>query len=305
MNCMQFAAAAALLALTACASESESLPDAGPDAAAPDAPTHDAGLPTVFGGARPADLLVPSSYDPSQPTPLVVALHGYHQINSYVTGVIGFNDLYESAGFLLIAPHGTQDADGKYFWNATDACCNFYANPVDDVAYINGLVDEISAAYNVDPKRIYLVGHSNGGFMSYRLACESSARFAAIISIAGASFDDASKCAPTDKINILQIHGTADSTIKYDGGSIKDHAYPSAAGSVARWAAYNGCATTTTPGFAMDVTNDSGAETDPLAYDGCPTGGSVAFWTVNDGEHLLFMATGQPLWDWLVAHPKP
>ncbi len=313
MNCMQSKSVVlfASLLLGACGSnDGVSAVDAAPT------PSIDAGLdaavgpPTEFGGARPATLLVPPSYDKSTPMPLVVALHGYNKASStYETGLLGLDPLYQTAGFLLIAPAGKKDSNDAFFWNATDACCNFDANPVDDVAYINGLVDEIVAAYNVDARRIYVVGHSNGGFMAYRLACTSASRFAAIISVAGATFEDVAACTPSARINVLQIHGTADNTIKYDGSSIKvqnvEHPYPSAAGSVQRWAAYNGCAATTTPGFALDLTSAAGAETDPVSYDACPAGGSVALWTVNGAPHLVLMSSGLPLWDWLVAHPKP
>jgi polyhydroxybutyrate depolymerase len=277
-------------------------PDAGSESTTPDAAP--AGPPTTFGGDRPAELKVPSGYDPAVPTPLVVALHGYSPNTTYVGAILGLDDLYDSAGFLLIEPAGTLDSQGDYFWNATDACCNFDANPVDDVAYIDGLVDAIEAAYNVDPKRVFVIGHSNGGFMAHRLACDSADRFAAIISVAGATFEDASRCAPSRPVSVLQIHGTEDGTIAYAGAAIDGHAYPGAVETVARWAALDGCTGASTPGAAIDLTNATGAETDVAAYTGCPAGGAAELWTVNGGVHLLLLTSGQPLWDWLSAHPR-
>ena len=283
--------------------------DAAPpaiDAAGPDGPP-----PTRFGGDRPADLLVPSSYDPATPIPLVIALHGYSNNNTYVTGVTRLAFTYETDGFLLIAPSGSPDQSGNYFWNATDACCNFYGSQVDDVAYLNGLIDEISAAYNVDPRRIYLVGHSNGAFMSYRMACTSASRIAAIVSFAGATFDDAADCAPAARVSVLQIHGTADTTIQYAGGSnmVQGAAvpYPGAVGSAARWATYDGCAATrSSSGPALDLTGDATAETTPTKHDGCPAGVDVELWTVADAPHLIILKPGaDPLWTWLSAHPRP
>jgi polyhydroxybutyrate depolymerase len=287
----------------------DSTPTVGADAAPgviDAAPGDDAtsGPPTSFGGARPAELKVPSSYDPAVPTPLVVALHGYSPNTAYLEAVLGLDPLYDTAGFLLIAPTGTLDSSGQYFWNATDACCNFDANPVDDVAYIDGLVDAISASYNVDPKRVYIIGHSNGGFMAHRLACDSADRFAAIISVSGATFEDASRCAPSQKVNVLQVHGTDDDTIAYAGAAIRGHAYPGAVETVARWATLNGCTGASTPGAAMDLTSLSGAETDVAAYAGCPAGGAAELWTVNGAPHLILMTSGQPLWDWLSAHSR-
>jgi polyhydroxybutyrate depolymerase len=279
------------------------VPDAAVDAASPDA-----SVPTTFGGERPAELRVPAGYDPSRPTPLVIALHGYSEFNTYVAGVLRLDP--NAGGYLLISPSGTRDEAGKYFWNATDACCNFFGSMVDDVAYLNRLIDEIGAAYNVDPRRIYVVGHSNGGFMAYRFACASAGRIAAVISVAGATFDDAAACAPSMPVNVLQVHGTADSTILPDGGSImvqgSPRTYPSAVGTVARWASYNGCAATTASGGdALDVTGDEMAETTRTQHDDCPTGGSVELWSVANAPHLITVKAADRLWTWMSAHSRP
>ena len=325
MNCMQSVAHGALAvcafglltgAAIGCGSSDATVAppgaDAGPDATpGPGTPDAAGGLPTTFGGDRPAELKVPASYDPATPMPLVVALHGYAANNTYVSAVLGLDPLYQTAGFLLIAPHGTLDSQGNYFWNATDACCNFDANPVDDVAYLGGLVDEVAASYNVDPKRIYVVGHSNGGFMAHRLGCESANRFAAIVSVAGATFEDVSRCTPATKINVLQVHGTSDDTIAYAGDSISiqgtPHAYPGAVGTVERWAQLNGCTGTSAAEPSIDLTTSGavGDETAPSAYAGCPPGGAAELWTVNGANHIIIFRSGEPLWDWLAAHPKP
>jgi polyhydroxybutyrate depolymerase len=301
------------LSLAACGDGSNESADAAVTPSmdgAPDAAHGDAGPDeALFGGVRPAQVLVPPGYDPQTPTPLVVALHGYSTNTTYVAAVLGLDPLYKTAGFLLVSPQGTKDPEGQYFWNATDACCNKFGAPVDDVAYLNGLVDEISGVYNVDPKRIYVVGHSNGGFMAYRLACTSANRFAAIVSVAGATFADVAACTPDAPVHVLQIHGTSDATIHYDGGTLQvqnvDVPYPGAVGSVERWAGYNGCATTTTGQAAKDLTGTADAETDPVTYDGCPAGGDVDLWTVNGAGHLIFFKSGEPVWNWLEGHAKP
>src|SRR5690349_15749612 len=113
MNCMRFSSVALIsLVFLACSADEEpSTPDA---AAPPDAgvtvPDAAAGLPTEFGGDRPAALLVPSGYDAAKPTPLVLSLHGYSPFNSYANAVFGLDPLYDTAGFLLLTPHGTLDA---------------------------------------------------------------------------------------------------------------------------------------------------------------------------------------------------
>jgi len=254
--------------------------------------------------------VIPASYDAATPTPLVIVLHGYSDTTAYPAAVFRLMASQEAAGFLMISPVGTLDTAGSYFWNATDACCNFDGNPVDDVAYLDGLITEVSAAYNVDPKRVFIVGHSNGAFMAYRFACERAGRVAAIVSVAGATYNTAASCVPSQPVNILQVHGNADMTISYTGGSITiagaPKTYPSAAGTVQRWATYNGCAGTTTAGAAIDLMGDAATETTSLSYDACPAGGAVALWTVDQAPHLIFFKAGPPLlWNWLAAHARP
>jgi polyhydroxybutyrate depolymerase len=236
-------------------------------------------------------------------------LHGYSSFTTYAAGVLQLDPTYENEGFLVLMPVGTLDSTGNYFWNATDACCDQFGAGVDDVAYLNGVVDEVAAVYNVDAKRTYVVGHSNGGFMAYRMACESASRFAAIVSVAGATYDDAQQCDPSEQVSVLQVHGTADPTILYGGGVNAmqgNAAYPSAAGSVQRWAGYDGCAMSTTAGAAIDVTGDATAETTSLGHDACPAGIDVELWTVADAPHLIFFKPDPPLlWTWLNVHAKP
>ena len=97
------------------------------------------------------------------------------------------------------------------FWNATEACCNFWNNPVDDVAYFNASVDDASTRYNVDPHRSFVIsfviGHSNGAFMAHRLACEASDRLGGSASLAGAAWIDSDRGQPTEPVAILQVPG--------------------------------------------------------------------------------------------------
>lgn len=305
-----------LTMITACGGTSAPAVDASLDGAPIDGATTpiDAigpdAAPTTFGGARPATLVVPASYDPATPTPLVIVLHGYSTATTYAAPLLQLVAAQASGGFLMISPTGTADSTGNHFWNATDACCNFEASQVDDVAYLDGLITEISGAYNVDPRRIYVVGHSNGAFMAYRFACAHADRVAAIVSVAGATFDDATACTPSQPVSVLQVHGTADATISYTGGTITVGGtavpYPSAVGSTDRWASYDRCAATTTTGAMMDITGDATIETTPTAHTGCPAGIGVELWTAAMAPHILGFKSGPPLlWNWLAAHPKP
>ena len=105
-----------------------------------------------------------------------------------------------------------------------------------------GIIERMKAEYNIDSNRVYLVGHSNGGFMSYQLAYNNSESIAAIVSLAGASHADKRE-SPESAVHVLQIHGTDDSTIRYEGGDIQGNDYPGAKESVSQWAEYNQCST--------------------------------------------------------------
>tara|TARA_B100000029_G_scaffold43608_1_gene40392 strand:- start:172 stop:1062 length:891 start_codon:yes stop_codon:yes gene_type:complete len=118
---------------------------------------------------------------------------------------------------MLVLPDGMKNPDGNQYWNATDACCDFYQSGVDDVAYLSGVIEEAIEAFNIDTKRVFLVGHSNGGYMAHRLACERSDLIAGIVSLAGSTWYDEAKCGNPDPVAVLQVHGTWDTTIRYWG----------------------------------------------------------------------------------------
>lgn len=273
--------------------------------AAADAGVADGGLVAV----RPYGFKVPVGYDARAPTPLVILLHGFGADGAIQSGYFGLSPLADDRTFLYAFPNGTPNARGERFWNATDACCAGSQN-VDDVAYIRAIIDDVQSRYNVDPKRIFLIGHSNGGFMSYRMACELSGRIAAIATLAGAMWKDATKCRPTEPVGILQIHGDMDETILYDGGATSFGQYPSARETVAGWATNNGCTSALLdPGVTLDLVDSiGGAETRVERYEGCRANGAVELWTIVGGPHIPFPL--QPSWpralyDFLSAHAKP
>jgi polyhydroxybutyrate depolymerase len=329
--------AVALVALAGCGSSSSSDgPDAvdttavqttaAPETSAPDvtAPTAETMVPDTSAvpgttaapdPARPYDVFVPSTYDGSTAMPLVILLHGFGASGAIQEAYFQLQPLAESRGFLSVHLDGTLNQIGRTFWNATDGCCGV-ASDVDDVGYIISVIDAVSAQYEVDPKRVFVMGHSNGGFMSYRLACEAADRIAAIASLAGATFADQSDCTPSEPVSVLQVHGTADGTIPYDGGQLPFMAgpFPAARQTVSTWAQYNGCDATATPGekgLDLDQTLP-GPETSTETFDGCPTGVDVSLWTIEGGSHIPNIALATPPYplsegmiDFLLSHPKP
>lgn len=269
---------------------------------------------TTFGGDRPVKLHVPASYQCGSSAPLLFMLHGYTSTGDIEELYFNLTAASDAKGFLYAHPEGTKDSQQSQFWNATDACCNFYGSKVDDSAYLVGLIDEISAEYNVDPKRVYLFGHSNGAFMAYRMACDHADRIAAIGGLAGAMFQDPSKCAATAPVSVLAIHGTLDASIAYAGGLIGANAYPSATTTVADWAKIDGCdPTPDASGAPLDLDSVlmgadlSANETTVSKYGNCKDGASVALYTMQGGGHIptLSKTFTSSVVDFLLAQHKP
>ena len=267
------------------------------------------GAQSIDLGRGELPVTVPANYDAGTPASLIVLLHGYTSSGAGQDSYMGFSAIADNYGFLLVSPDGDKESGGdeNRFWNASSACCNFFQSDVDDSAYILSIIKKVKADFNVDANRVYLIGHSNGGFMSYRAAYDHSETIAAIASLAGASHADM-RPAPENPVHILQIHGTSDGTIAYDGADIAGNAYPSAKNTVTQWAQYNGCEAQAAERELRDlVANLEGHESSVMVFNqGCKAGGSSELWTIADGSHVpAFSDTfAEQVVEWLLAHPK-
>src|SRR5581483_6123544 len=166
-----------------------------------------------------------------------------------------------------------------------DYCCGTTFTPKpDDVAYLTAIMDDVRLRYRVDEQRVFVVGHSNGGFMSHRMACDRPDRIAAIVSLAGAQWKDVSRCAPATGVSVLEVHGDADLVVQYGGSDL----YPGAVETTQDWATLDGCnPTTRSAGAQLDLTSDlAGPETQRVQHDGCPPGRDVELWTIHGGAHM-------------------
>ncbi|MBX7110617.1 MAG: dienelactone hydrolase family protein [Dehalococcoidia bacterium] len=281
-------------------------------------PTATGGVPTATasaGGstsdlvaARPYRLVEPPDTAGGGPAPLIVVLHGYGQ--EIASDAFHLDPLAKSEGALVVHPPGTPDVLGRRFWNATDVCCDFFAQGVDDVAYLRAVIDDVSAHHDVDPKRVYVVGYSNGAFMAQRLACDLADRVAAIVSISGVNFLDPAACQPSEHVAVLQVHGDADPVVQYLGGRFgTDGAlYPSVTASIEGWRDRNECAPTPeVEESAFDLAPRlAGAETAVTRYEGCAPGGAAELWTVHGGSHdIEFSAAfASKVWGFLEEHAR-
>jgi polyhydroxybutyrate depolymerase len=230
------------------------------------------------GNIRQYKVHVPPGYDPEVPTPLVFCFHGLMQ-NAVMFCVDGAGMVSKSdaAGFIVVMPNGHMNR-----WNAGSCCAT---DPkLDDVALVRAIFEEVGTHVNVDLDRVYATGLSNGGFMSFRLACEASDIFAAVAPGAGAltsnelgwgdTASDFAACSPSEPVSVLEMHGTADSIVPYNLQA------PSLEG-IAR---VNGCGTTTAPAVAPVSAGDTACE----SYSGCPDGIEVTGCSVEGGGHAWF-----------------
>ena len=271
-------------------------------------PTEPVIQQTVYtiGGDRPATLQIPMGYDAMSPLPVVLSLHGFQGNPTSHDEYWGLSERVDADNFALILPAGTRNPSGLRFWNATDFCCNFFESEVDDVAYLSSLIEE--AGEHILVGRIFSVGHSNGGFMSYRLACEGFPGLTAIAPLAGTSFLDPARCESAPPVSVLHIHGTADEVIFYRG-STDGAGYVGAEDVVERWAERAGCDLSRPeelPAIDIDNAND-GAETDRIRYrEGCQDGITVEFWRINEGSHGPWLTSNyaERLIDWLLNESR-
>ena len=183
-------------------------------------------------------LYVPASYNSGNPTPLLFNFHGYTSNASQQMWYGDFRSIADTANFLLVHPQGQADSTGNTHWNV-----GWNGSIGDDIGFTAALIDSLSAEYNINQDRIYSTGMSNGGFMSFNLACNLSHRFAAIASVTGSMGPLMMyNCNPTHPTPVMAIHGTLDATVPYAGSSwVK-----SIPDVLAYWTAHNQCDTQST-----------------------------------------------------------
>lgn len=226
---------------------------------------------------------VPKRYQASQPTPMVVSMHGgggnmrYQATDAYY----GLISKSESAGFIAVFPNGYSRFNGKLAtWNAGICCGKARDQQVDDIGFIRAMVAEMQTRANIDPKRIYANGMSNGGMMAYRLACELPDTFSAIAAVAGT--DGTHVCTPSRAVSVLHIHALNDERVLFNGGSGSEsntHAdFVSVPNTVSKWVKLNGCNATPTR-----VLQNNGAYCD--VFSACQQNTQVKLCVTETGGH--------------------
>jgi len=157
-------------------------------------------------------LYIPEIYTGEEAVPLLFSLHGRNKSKEGQYYISRFNEIADTANFILITPEATVH-DNVTFWNNESDPAK-----ADDVGFINALIDQITKIYNIDESRIYAAGSSNGGFMCFQLACRLSNKIAAVTAVKGVMSDvQMANCNPRNPTPILQLHGTSDDVVPYTG----------------------------------------------------------------------------------------
>ena len=224
-------------------------------------------------------MFVPDSYDENENTPIVFNLHGgsstaEEQLN-YISDMRSLSD---NEKFILVYPQASSDANGIPIWNLGGV--NSKATDVDDVGYISHLIDRISEFYSVDRERIYVTGFSNGGYLSFELACKLSSKIAAFASVAGHMFIDTyNDCSPTHPTPFLSINGTEDN---YDG--IGEYYLP-VENSNNYWIEYNNTDLNPNVVDLEDINTSDGSTVKYYSWKNGSNGVEIDHYKVIGGEH--------------------
>lgn len=231
----------------------------------------------VSGGlTRTYRIYIPAVYNPSVTVPLVINLHGYGSDNVAQEYYGDFRPIADTADFIIVHPNGTLDGDSNRFWNT------FGGSSIDDVGFLSALIDTISASYSIDQNCIYSTGMSNGGFMSYDLACSLSSRIAAIASVTGSMiWSHNNSCSPLHPTPVMEIHGTADGIVPYIGSV----AFVPIDTLVSFWAQYNKCSLTPTITPVPDIITTDGCTAEHYVYNSGNMGSTVELYKILGGGH--------------------
>ncbi len=226
------------------------------------------------GVVRDYRLFLPSNYQNYESLPLIFNLHGFGS-NAFEQDVYtGLNNVADTAKFIVCTPQGYENS-----WNVGWGI----GSMKDDVGFISALIDTISAAYNVDLEAVFSTGMSNGGFLSYKLACELNDRIKAIASVTGAMvLSEAQNCTPAASIPVMQIHGTADDVVLYNGAAFVNIPIEDL---VSMWVDIDECALNADTISVPDIAPSDGTTSERIEYNDCNGDSRVVFYKVTGGGH--------------------
>ncbi len=244
----------------------------------------------LVSGGRDRTYRVHVPADTTNRLPLVLALHGGSWQGPKMELVSELDVTADRHGFIVVYPDAVyspkpverQWADGRGTTKAS-------TDGVDDVAFLSALIDQLEKDYRIDPTRVYATGISNGGFMSYKLACDLADKIAAIAPVAATMpAAEAPTCKPSRPLAVLDIHGTADPLVPYAGGEVHGGtggAILSVADTMKMWATIDRCDPTPGASDVPDRDPRDGIRTHRSVYTHCQAGTDLVLYSVDGGGH--------------------
>jgi polyhydroxybutyrate depolymerase len=197
----------------------------------------------VDGHERSYLVHVPRHYDARNPSPVVLAFHGFGSNAMQMEKFCGLNDTADEGGFIVVYPNGSGQTKRTLAWNAGDCCGDPQQENIDDVSFVRQLLDDLAQVATVDAHRVFATGMSNGAMLSYFLASELSDRIAAIAPVAGPM--GTCECRPQRPVPVMHFHGLEDKFAPFKGGrgerSVTKIEFRSVEHSVGRWIKANRC----------------------------------------------------------------
>jgi len=217
---------------------------------------------------------IPAAYSPDEEWPLVFNFHGFGSNATQQEFYSAMNMIADTANFLICYPNGIGQA-----WNVGWD----FGSTADDVGFVSALIDSLASEYAINLDRVYACGMSNGGFMSYRLACELNDKIAAIASVTGSiSPQYINDCSPGKAVPVLEIHGTADDVVPYEGQSNLSIHIDTL---VRYWAANNDCNLTPDTETLPNTNTTDQSTVTSIAFDDCASEREVLLYRVDGGGH--------------------
>ncbi|HZZ46280.1 MAG TPA: PHB depolymerase family esterase [Pseudonocardia sp.] len=267
----------------------------------PPGQTTEASL-TSGGRQRTYLVHVPATYQPNRPLPVVLAFHGRKGTGTDIEGFSGIDALNAVA----VYPKGLPADDGETAWQGAPG-----VSGVDDVHFVDDLLNRLRSTLCVDQARVFATGKSEGGGFAALLACQLSSRIAAVATVSGAFYPGTGAgCAGSPPMPLLDFHGTNDPIIHYAGGVSHRQSYPAMTGWLRGWAEHDRCAPN--PG-----TSTIGSDVTVLTWSGCAPGSALVHYRLAGGGHTWAGAVApsgpgattktisatQVMWTFFRAHP--
>jgi len=248
---------------------------------------------------------IPTAYQSTQRLPVILAFHGHGGNATSEESSTGFSQFADQQHFIAVYPQGLPDSNdgGIPFW----ASAGPIDYGIDESHFVSNMLDDLQQRFCIDPQRIYATGMSNGGGMTNYLACRLAGRIAAFAPVAGNYYALPGGCHPNRPVPILEVHGTADTVVPYNGIPASESPswpLPSVPQWLQEWATRDGCSTG--PTIFLRIPQSVTAE----QWTNCQGGVTVIHYRMENGGHSWPQTLGthpitEVMWQFFQQYPLP